>query len=369
MSHELRTPLNSVLGFAQLLDLDGELTDRQRDSVEHILKGGRHLLRLIDEVLDISRVEAGELALSVEAVGVADVMRDCEDLIGPLAERSGVRIDARAADTATQHVFADRQRLQQVLLNLLANAVKYNHPGGSVTIGCEPTLDERLRITVRDTGPGLTEEQQARIFVPFERLGAETGDVEGSGIGLALSLGLARVMGGELGLSSAVGVGSTFWVELPVVAAPPYPVEQVRSVTDATLAAASALSPVTVLYIEDNLSNLRLVERLIADRPGATLLTTMQGGLGLALAREHAPDLVLLDLHLPDMPGAEVLRSLRGDLRTRRIPVVIISADATPGQVERLREAGADAYLTKPLDVLELITILDGVATKPEVVS
>ena len=355
MSHELRTPLNGILGFAQLLEMESLPVD-QEESVAQILKAGRHLLGLINEVLDISRIETGRLQLSLEPVPVGETLRGALDIVRPLAAQHGIALNAGAADER-QHVLADRQRLQQVLLNLLANAVKYNRTGGTVAVSCEEILGERLRILVRDTGHGISPDKLDRLFTPFDRLGAEGTGVEGTGLGLALSKHLVDVMGGTLDVTSQVGVGSTFAVELPLTAAPVEALEPRGG--SPTVDPAPPDARMVVLYIEDNLSNLRLIEQVLGRRPRTTLLSAMQGRLGLDLAREHRPDLILLDLHLPDLPGQEVLRRLLNEPRTREIPVLILSADATPGHVERLLAAGARAYLTKPLDVRQLLALVD----------
>ncbi len=361
MSHELRTPLNAILGFAQLLQMDAQ-TPEQRESVAHILKGGRHLLDLINEVLDIARIESGRLHLSPEPVPVGELLREALDLMRPLASERGIRLDLGAVPAEDGHVLADRQRLKQTVLNLISNAVKYNREGGKITVACAEGPGARLRIRVTDTGPGIPAAFQARLFTPFDRLGAEQRGPEGTGLGLALSKRLVEAMGGMLGVESAVGEGSTFWVELPLTASPE---ERLGGVPAEPVAVESAPRPaVTILYVEDNLSNLRLVERVLARRPEVTLLPAMQGRLGLDLAREHRPALILLDLHLPDVPGYEVLRHLQGDPRTRDIPVIVISADATPGQVQRLKDSGARAYLTKPLDVKELLALLDALVNR-----
>ena len=360
MSHELRTPLNAVLGFAQLLELEG-LTAEQRESVAHILKAGRHLLGLIDEVLDISRIEAGHLSISLEPVRLSDVIGEVLDLVHPLAARWNVRIDGPPSEFRDPYVLADRQRLKQVLLNFLSNAAKFNRPEGQVNVSVDDAPGDRLRVNVTDTGPGIPPEKMGRLFTPFDRLGAEERVVEGTGLGLALSKRLAEVMGGTVGAESTVGLGSRFWVELPRVEGP------AAGIDLPVAAPAQAPDAVgTVLCIEDNLPNIRLIERLLAHRPGVTLLSAMQGGLGLELAREHRPGLILLDLQLPDITGADVLHRLQHDPRTRRIPVVVISADATPGQIRRLRAAGVREFLTKPLDVKRLLQLLDDVLTDGE---
>jgi signal transduction histidine kinase/ActR/RegA family two-component response regulator/HAMP domain-containing protein len=355
MSHELRTPLNGILGFGQLLEMEALSAD-QEESVAQILRAGRHLLGLINEVLDVSRIEAGRLQLSLEAVSVGETLHAALDLVRPWATDKGIALQAEAGETH-RHVLADRQRLQQVLLNLLSNAVKYNRPGGAVTVACDETPDAQLRIRVTDTGHGIASDKLARLFTPFERLGADATGVEGTGLGLTLSKHLVEVMGGTLSVESEVGVGSTFSVNLPLAQAP----DGAFDGSGERIAAGPEASSHggVVLYIEDNLSNLRLVERVLARRPGTTLLSALQGQLGLDLAQEHRPDLILLDLHLPDLSGEEVLGRLREERRTRDIPVVVLSADATPTQIERLLGAGALAYLTKPLDVQALLKLLD----------
>lgn len=360
MSHELRTPLNAILGFAQLLELD-DLTINQREGVAHILKGGRHLLTLINEVLDIARIEAGRLSLSLEPVAIMDVAMETLDLIKPLATQRTVQLSCELATMDHLYVLADRQRLKQVLLNLLSNGIKYNRVGGTLTLRCEQSSESRLRIVVADTGPGISHDKLARLFTPFDRLGAEQTGTEGSGLGLALSQNLVKAMGGTIHVTSQIGQGSVFSVELARVA---NPVERVASLQAETpvLGISDGPTPTktsTVLYIEDNLSNFRLIERVIALRQGIRLLSAMQGGLGLDLARQERPDLILLDLHLPDMNGDKVLAQLKGHPFTQAIPVVMISADATPRQVERLLATGAAAYLTKPIDVKQLIALLD----------
>jgi signal transduction histidine kinase/CheY-like chemotaxis protein len=356
MSHELRTPLNAVLGFAQLLEL-GSLTPEQRESVGQILKAGRHLLDLINEVLDIARIEAGRLVLSPEAVAVRDLVDETVELVRPIADQQGVQVVAADARAADGYVFADRQRAKQVLLNLLSNGVKYNRPRGTVAVTCADTGRSRLRLCVSDTGVGIPAERLGLLFTPFERLGAEQTAVEGTGIGLALSQRLAQAMGGVVGVESELGKGSTFWLELPQVEGPVERFERLDRVDSAPAPRSRARE--TVLYVEDNVSNLRLIERVVQVRGDVEVVAAMQGRLGLELAREHRPALVLLDLHLPDMPGEEVLRRLREDPATASTPVVIVSADATPGHVQRLLTAGASAYVTKPVDVRDLLAVLD----------
>jgi PAS domain S-box-containing protein len=364
MSHELRTPLNAILGFAQLLAMD-ELHNEQRDSLNHILSGARHLLALINEVLDIAAIEAGRLSLSLESVTIADLVAEAVGLIRPLAGEHGILL-VSPEQTCDEHVLGDRQRLKQILLNLLSNAVKYNHQGGSVQLTCERVTGERLQIKITDTGPGIPPEAMDRLFVPFERLGSERTTVEGTGLGLPLSRRLAEAMGGTLGVVSTVDQGSTFWVELPLTEGP---VQQLRRVEPLPQQERPKGEPpaLTVLYIEDNLSNLQLVEQILRRRPGVTLISAMRPQLGLDLADQHHPDLVLLDLDLPDMSGEDVLRRLRAGSKTADIPVAILSAtDANPGLLTRLLEKGVRTFLTKPLDAEALFALLDTIAAEQQ---
>ena len=358
MSHELRTPLNAVLGFGQLLELD-ELSREQRQAVEQITRGGRHLLDLINEILDISQVESGQLLLSPEAVQVSDMLQDAIELLRPLAATRGVQLFSTEVHNCNKYIFADRQRIKQILLNVIGNAIKYNRQGGSVSISCAQPSPEKLRILITDTGPGIDPAHLPMLFTPFERLGAERTTIEGTGIGLALSRRLAEAMGGVLDVESVVGRGSTFWIEFPVVEGP---VDRYQR-----LDGPARFAPVnqhdgmdqSILHIEDNLSNVRLIEQVLVQRPNVELIPAMQGRLGLELAKDHQPMLILLDLNLPDMPGEEVLQQLRDDPRTANIPVVIVSADASPRQVQRLLATGARSYLTKPIDVRELLRHID----------
>jgi PAS domain S-box-containing protein len=354
MSHELRTPLNAILGFAQLLGID-DLGPDHGESVEQILRGGRHLLQLIDEVLDVARIEQGRLSLSIEPVHLDEVVREALDLVRPLAASANIRMWIEASQF-DRHVLADRQRLKQVLMNLLSNAVKYNREGGTVTVSCEPTPGGRLRIGVADTGPGIPSEMMDRLFLPFERLGAERTAVEGTGIGLSISKRLVELMGGEIGAESEPDRGSTFWVELDPAEAPE---ERDMPTAEGASTAPASAGERTVLYVEDNLPNLRLVERILARRPIVRLVAAMQGGLALELARQHRPDLILLDVHLPDIEGDEVLRRLQADPETKAIPVVTVSAEASPSKIERFLAAGARAYLTKPIDVKRFLEVVD----------
>jgi len=498
MSHELRTPLNSILGFAQLLQMD-DIPGQQVDAVDHILRAGRHLLDLIDEVLDIARIESGYLELTLAPVVVAEIVSEALELTNPMAARAEVVIRS-SVDPRDGHVVrADRQRLMQVLLNLLSNAVKYNKPGGRVDVTCEPGPSGRLLVAVADTGRGIRAEDFDRVFVPFDRLGLEQTGIEGTGVGLALSQHLCERMGGELCFESAAGAGSTFVVELPPEAAlvtadvgfgiaaalgggtgaqPPgagaasdsvvtaedrpgrtsrpggfggrlgtggsggsggsggpsgssRPGEtgttEVTEVTGTTqvneLTGTSQVNDVTgttqvnevtgttqvndvtgttqmtgttdgtgttevtqpempdvgrdagadtgaapgagrvfrVLLVENNLTTLDLVERVLSRRPGTEVFAAMQGGLGVDLAREHVPDMILLDLYLPDMTGDIVLDRLAEDPATADVPVAVIGADAPPQQVRQLLGRGVIGFLAKPIDVRGLLSLVDAV--------
>jgi signal transduction histidine kinase/CheY-like chemotaxis protein len=379
MSHELRTPLNAVLGFGQLLELD-DLTPDQAENVRQITKGGTHLLDLINEILDISKIESGHMSLSPEAVLVSEVVEAAVSLLRPLAEERAIHLIGGTDHGSGHYVFADRQRLQQILLNLIGNAIKYNRPGGSVSISSFQPSRGRLRIQVTDTGPGIAPDQHHLLFAPFERLGAEQTSIPGSGVGLALSRGLAEAMGGRLDIESTSGRGSTFWVELPIVENPVTMYElatQRPTQTDPGLNGGSSdpggsgssdgsggSGGLAVLHIEDNLANVNLVERVLAQRPDITVIPAMQGRMGIDLARRHRPILILLDLNLADLPGTEVLQILRADSATAAIPVAIVSADAMPRQVQRLMSSGAVAYLTKPIDIHRLLEVVDAAVIK-----
>jgi PAS domain S-box-containing protein len=353
-SHELRTPLNAILGFAQLMEMD-DLDEGHRDGVRQILKGGRHLLELVNEVLDIASIDAGRMALSVEPVQLSRLAQETIALVQPLADERHIRFENNIGGG---YVKADQQRLNQVLLNLLSNAVKYNREGGTVRLASGTAAEPgRVRFEVTDTGPGIAPAGLDKLFLPFERLNAPQMGVEGTGIGLTISRRLVQVMDGEIGVYSVEGEGTTFWVELPG-AQDPVQASERREALAPGWAAANGTEH-TLLYIEDNLSNLSLIEHILARRGKVRLLSAMQGRRGLELARENRPDLILLDLHLPDMQGDEVLHQLRAETETKDIPVVMLSADATPRQIERLLEAGAKEFLTKPLDVKRFLHILD----------
>ena len=374
MSHELRTPLNAVLGFAQLLESDAEdpLSLLQHARVLELLRGGRHLLALINEVLDLSRIEAGALHLQLVPVSLGGLVGECLRMIHPMAEERGITLHVLpprgAAEEGSDAVLADPTRLKQVLLNLLSNAVKYNRDGGRVQLSWRAAeAGGAVRIEVLDSGPGLSPPQQERLFQAFERLDAEGSAIEGAGIGLALSKWLVNLMRGEIGVDSAPGCGSTFWVQLESAAAVQTATADVPATDPAPPAHAgppvvrdtSAGQMQTVLYVEDNPVNQLLMQGMLARRPDTRLVTAANGPDGLALAERSPPDLVLLDIQLPGMDGYEVLRRLRQNPATRGIPVVAVSANAMPDDLAQAHEAGFDDYVTKPLDLPVLLAALD----------
>ncbi|HEY6513007.1 MAG TPA: ATP-binding protein [Burkholderiaceae bacterium] len=354
MSHELRTPMNAILGFGQLLERSPALPAGNRGWVHEIVAAGKHLLELINDVLDLARVESGKFTVSPEPVALRPVLEECLTLLRPQAEAAGVRLHEGSGVCDVQ-MRADRTRLKQVLLNLLSNAVKYNRQYGSVDVVCVAELDgpvPTVCVRVIDTGPGLAPEQMARLFVPFERLQADQRRIEGTGIGLALSKRLVEAMGGTIGVESTPGSGSTFSVRLPLAA--DAAAQPAADDCDAAPSERMPLAPIDVLCIEDNPANLRLIEGILARQAGIRVLSALAPGLGLELARTHQPALILLDINLPDMDGYEVMQCLREDAATRHIPVLAISANAMPRDVERGKAAGFVAYMTKPIDIAEL---------------
>jgi protein-histidine pros-kinase len=356
MSHELRTPLNAVLGYAQMLEMD-PLSPKQVQRVQHILKGGRHLLALINEVLDITRIEAGRMTLSLEPVLVATVIGEAVDMVRPQAVARRIQLVIPVAQGEPVYVLAEQQRLKQVLLNLLSNGVKYNREGGTLTISEQIVSKNRYRLTVTDTGGGIPPALLSRLFTPFDRLEADS-RTEGTGLGLVLSRNLMTAMGGTISIESEVSRGTSFTLELPLSGPP---AARAAPVPSGKVEVSVPLSgkTVTVLYIEDNQSNYQLVEELVEKRPDVKLIGAMQGQLGVELAVAHRPDLILLDLNLPDIQGDEVLQRLRERPETAAIPVVMLSADALQKQVDKLLAAGARAYLTKPIEVEKFYALLD----------
>jgi signal transduction histidine kinase/ActR/RegA family two-component response regulator/HPt (histidine-containing phosphotransfer) domain-containing protein len=378
VSHELRTPLNAILGFGQLLERD-LVEQGERETLGQMLGAGRHLLAIVDDLLDLSRIEGGELRLSVEPVQIADALAEAKSLISPAATTAAVGVRQRPVNVDL-YVRADRQRLIQVLLNLVSNAVKYNRRGGNVVISAGRTDGEMVRVEVSDTGTGISEEAITRLFTPFERLDAASRGIEGTGLGLALARGLVESMGGSLTLASEEGVGTTVSVELPLASPDELAAPRPRRVDPAAVAGSSSSSSsdplaeqeglraaISVLYIEDNPSNVRLVEKIFGLSSDLGLHVAREGSSGVALARELHPDVVLLDLHLPDIPGEQVLAALRGDDQLADTPVIIVSADASPVQAKRLLAAGANGYLTKPFDIDQLLAAIRTRGTPPPV--
>jgi signal transduction histidine kinase/ActR/RegA family two-component response regulator len=357
-SHELRTPLNAILGFTQLLQMS-ELSDEDSQSVERILGAGRHLLALINELIDIARIESGDLSLSLEPALVCPLIEETSRLMAPIAAGRSIQIIQDCPHPALA-ARVDRQRLAQVLVNLISNAVKYNHRGGTITIACAEEGPDQAVIVVSDTGPGLSPENIERIFIPFERLGAELTAVEGTGIGLPLARALTEAMGGRLTASSVLGQGAAFTVSLP--RAPDLIQVPAPGLAPAALAPrprAPAAADVSILYIEDNPTNVEVVARFLRSRPGTTLRSETAGRPGIEYAIRNRPDIILLDLHLPDLHGEDVLNELKAEPATTAIPVVVLSADASRGVIRRLLAGGALAYLTKPIELAELGQLLD----------
>lgn len=360
MSHELRSPLNAVLGFAQLMEsASPPPTPEQQESIAQILKAGWHLLALINEILDLAKVESGQVPMSVEPVSVAEVMLECQAMIEPLAQQRGIKQIFPRFDIP-YFVRADRIRLKQVLLNLLSNAIKYNRKQGILEVTCTESTPGRIRFSIRDTGTGLPQEQLAQLFQPFNRLDQEAGNVEGTGIGLVVAKRLVELMGGSIGVESTVGAGSIFWFELISVAAPHL------SMTEGDVVVTLAQAPVlhegglhTLLYVEDNPANLKLVEQLMVRRSDIRLLTAVNANSGINIAQAVQPNVILMDINLPGMNGFEALKMLRSDQATAHIPVIAISANAMPRDIKKGMEAGFFRYITKPIKVDEFMEALN----------
>jgi PAS domain S-box-containing protein len=356
MSHELRTPLNAVLGFGQLLQR--RLADTEySDAIRHIVKGGRHLLDLINDVLDIARIESGDMSISTEWVAVGDVVAETIDLMQPLAEDAGVTLERVTGDPQA-HVVADRQRLRQILLNLLSNAIKYNHTGGNVWVDWNQS-EGQIALTVRDNGQGVAAEHLDRLFTPFDRLGAEASGVEGTGIGLALTRALAQMMGGSISVESIPGEGSTFTLRLMFAPEASAQSASLGEIEREASAGSVEAPQATLLYIEDNAPNVRVVEELLKLRPEWKLVHAATGSLGIELAVSQRPDLILLDLHLPDLSGRDVLTELKRRRELSDVTVIILTADAHVGLSRQLIVAGAAGYLTKPFDIDDVLGYLD----------
>jgi signal transduction histidine kinase/ActR/RegA family two-component response regulator len=359
MSHELRTPLNAILGFAQLIESGTPApTPGQQRSVGQILRAGWYLLDLINEILDLTLIESGKLSLSMEPLSLAEVLRESRAMIEPQATTRGIDLSFPAKDVALL-VTADRTRLKQILINLLSNAIKYNRSGGNVTVSCVATATGRVRISVTDTGEGLTPEQLRQLFQPFNRLGQEAHAGEGTGIGLVVSKRLVELMGGVIGVDSKPGVGSAFWIELPIAAVLLLRAPASNEPADPRAPPRAGAPRKTLLYVEDNPANLMLVEDLLGRRPDLHLVSASDGISGVAAARTAHPDVILMDINLPGMSGIEALRTLAQDPLTARIPIIALSANAGPRDIAKGLEAGFFRYLTKPIKVAELLTTLD----------
>ncbi len=358
MSHELRTPLNAILGFAQLMESGAPPPSlAQMRSLEQILKAGWYLLELINEILDLALIEAGKVTLSHESVSLAEVMLECRAMIEPQAHKRGLSMSFPRFDVPT-FVSADRVRLKQVLINLLFNAVKYNKPEGAVTVQCTLSAPDTLHISIRDTGMGLNSEQLAHLFQPFNRLGRETGAEEGTGIGLVVTKRLVELMGGTIGVESVVGEGSMFWIDLNLATAPSFAIQTGEdSLPEQPAPPHGPLR--TVLYVEDNTANLELVEQLIARREDLRLICAADGALGIEFARTYLPDVILMDINLPGINGIDAMKILRADTLTAHIPIVALSANAVPRDIEKALEAGFFNYLTKPIRVNQFFAALD----------
>ena len=359
MSHELRSPLNAILGFAQLIISDSPPpTPSQTASIDQILQAGWHLLKLINEILDLSVIESGKVSLSTEAVSLAEVMSECQAMMEPQAQQLGINMTFPRFDNPF-FVSADRTRLKQIVINLLSNAIKYNKEQGTVVVDCATSAPGLTRISVKDSGAGLSPEKLAQLFQPFNRLGQEAGGVAGTGIGLVVTKRLAELMGGVLGVESIAGAGSVFWCELISCAAPQLVVESGEAAALDVPTVATGARRLTLLYVEDNLANMKLVEQLIARRPDLRLLTAVNGTLGIEVARTSQPTMILMDINLPGISGVEALKVLRGDPATAHIPVVALSANAMPRDIEKGLQAGFFRYLTKPIKINEFMHTLD----------
>jgi len=359
MSHELRSPLNAILGFAQLMESDSPPpTPAQKESIAQILQAGWHLLKLINEILDLAKVESGQVPLSQEPVSLAEVLLECQGMIEPQAQQRDIHMTFPQFEMP-HFVHADRTRLKQVLLNLLSNAIKYNKKEGAVEVTCTASTSGRNRVSIRDSGAGLYPEQLTQLFQPFNRLGQEAGGEEGTGIGLVVAKRLVELMGGAIGVESTLGTGSVFWFELASVAEPRRSLEpgEAAELAQAHLPRAAQLH--TVLYVEDNPANLKLVEQIMARHPDICLLTAVNGTLGIQLARNSQPEVILMDINLPGISGFEALQILRSDPATAHIPVIAISANAMPLDIERGLKAGFFRYITKPIKVHEFMEALD----------
>ncbi len=352
MSHELRSPLNAILGFAQLMDTEKTQAPGQKESIAQILQAGWHLLKLINEILDLAKVESRQVPLSEEPVSLAEVLVECQGMVEPQAQQRGLVMKFPHFDVPC-FVKADRTRLKQVLINLLSNAVKYNQRSGTVEVTCTTVNPGHTRLNIRDTGAGLLPDQLAQLFQAFNRLGQEAGGEEGTGIGLVVAKRLVELMGGTIGVESTVGEGSTFWFELLSVAEPRMPSQD--EIAPSALVTSSGARRQLLLYVEDNPANLKLVEQIVGRHPQLRLLTAVNGDLGVELARSTLPDLILMDINLPGISGFDAMKIIKAGPTTAHIPIVAVSANAMPLDVERGLKAGFYRYITKPIRVSEFM--------------
>ncbi|MBT6005345.1 MAG: response regulator, partial [Prolixibacteraceae bacterium] len=390
MSHELRTPMNSILGFAQLMGM-GQLNPPQKRGVDHIMKSGKHLLDLINEVLDLSRIEAGKLKLMNVPVKLSSIITETLDIVQNLASGKNISIGFVQTKVSMYYVLADNQKLKQILINLVNNAIKYNHDGGSVSIECSESLvpgskltrnpkpetpnsepetmnsepgtpnpepETHIRINIKDTGKGISPESVEKLFTPFQRIGAELSEVEGTGLGLTVAKKLVEAMHGTIGVESTVGVGSTFWVELPQTKSQTEIIEKGENLGKSKTPEKEKKG--LVLYIEDNASNIELIEQILETyNPEIVLVTETFGKRAVKHANDYKPDLIFLDLDLPDLHGSKVFERLQADDNVKDIPVVIVSADALTKQIDKLIKQGAKDYLTKPIDVVQFLKVVE----------
>jgi len=365
MSHELRTPLNAILGFAQLIDsATPPPSVLQKLSIDQILKAGWYLLRLINEILDLSMIESGKVSMSLESMSLSDILKDCQSMIEPQAELRGIKITFPQFETPF-YIHADRTRVKQIMINLLSNAIKYNRPGGSVIVQCVENVENKVCVSIKDSGVGMTPEQLEQLFQPFNRLGQEVGKEEGTGIGLVVTKQLVELMHGTMGVESSVGVGSIFWVEFSVSDAPSLQLGTGTGEINAD-ALDVFLARRTLLCVEDNPANLLLVEQLIERRSDLKLLTAIDGYSGVQLARTHQPDVILMDINLPGISGLGALAMLREDPLTAHIPVIALSANAIPHDIQKGLEAGFFQYLTKPIKLNEFMYAIDAALRNAE---
>jgi len=366
MSHELRSPLNAILGFAQLMESDAQQpTPSQKESLTQILDAGWHLLNLINEILNLAAIESGKATLSGEPVALDEVMLECQAMMDPQAQQRGLSMTFPRFEHAC-FVKSDRTRLKQILINLLSNAIKYNRARGTVVVDYSEPSPDRIRVSIKDTGAGLSPEKQAQLFQPFNRLGQEAGGEEGTGIGLVVTKRLVELMGGAIGVNSTVGTGTIFWIELPSADAPQHAAESEAASAYVPPPVSHGARVRTVLCVEDNPANLKLVEQLIKRRSDLRLLTAVNGTLGVSVARAARPDVILMDINLPDISGIEALKILRDDPGTSHIPVVALSANAMPRDIEMGLKTGFFRYLTKPIRVNEFMDALDAALTSAE---